>query len=385
MEGAAMKNDDKLWQAVEREQAAHLEDQPGPSAEALRSHLAKRVQRPAPPRNRRTIAVLLPLAAAAAWMIWHNLSGKPGLSYTVAERAQPTNTTHRAPKDHSLALKFSDQSEVDLLATATLQVASLEPEGATIRLLSGSIQTHVQHQALTRWIVLAGAFAVQVTGTRFLTTYDATEQTIVVDLFEGSVRVSGGALGEGVPLRAGQRLTASERSRTFSVTPQPSVSTGVARPAERLAVTTAAPPSEGPKSEYPEPGIQHTVAQTASTLLEQGDKARYDGHSMQAQRAYQTLLDRFPKAPEASDAVFALARLAFDSGNMHTAGVLFGRYAANFPEGTFHEQALGRWLEALVRDGDIAEARRVARVYIGLYPRGDHLKVAQTCLQPERP
>ncbi|MDZ4694825.1 MAG: FecR domain-containing protein [Deltaproteobacteria bacterium] len=370
-----MKTDENLWQAVEREQAAHLEEKPGPGANALRSHLATRVERVAPPRNRRTIAMLVPLVAAAAWMIWYKPSDVPRLSYTVSEHAQPTKAIHRAPKDHSLALKFSDRSEVELSATAAMQVESLEPEGATIRLLSGSLQTHVRHQAQTRWIVLAGTFAIHVTGTRFLTTYVKSEKSIVVDLFEGSVRVTGGALGEGVALRAGQRLTASEHSGMFSVWP-----------AEQARVATVDPPSAEPKTtEDPKPDLRHTVTQTASALLEQGDKARYEGHSRQAQQAYQSLLDRFPRAPEASDAVFALARLAFDSGDMHSAGVLFGRYAANYPEGTFHEQALGRWLEALVRDGEQAESRRVARVYIGLYPRGDHLKVAQNCLQPDRP
>ena len=69
----------------------------------------------------------------------------------------------------------------------------------------GALQAHVIHAATTSWILHAGPYRVRVTGTRFGLSWRAGAAGL--SLYEGSVVVDGAALGSGVPVRAGQRLT----------------------------------------------------------------------------------------------------------------------------------------------------------------------------------
>jgi hypothetical protein len=56
----------------------------------------------------------------------------------------------------------------------------------------------------------AGPFVIQVTGTQFDVDWSSYDDTLSVDLHEGTLVVSGPPAPTGVLLRAGQRLTAHE-------------------------------------------------------------------------------------------------------------------------------------------------------------------------------
>ena len=85
----------------------------------------------------------------------------------------------------------------------------LSPHGADLVLEDGRASFAVVHRVLGRWQVNTGPFAVQVTGTRFDVEWHSETDHFELRLYEGHVRVSGCALGDGQELSAGQRLEAS--------------------------------------------------------------------------------------------------------------------------------------------------------------------------------
>jgi hypothetical protein len=60
------------------------------------------------------------------------------------------------------------------------------------------------------WFIDAGPFVIHVTGTQFDVDWSSYDDTLSVDLHQGSLIVSGPPAPAGVLLRAGQRLTAHE-------------------------------------------------------------------------------------------------------------------------------------------------------------------------------
>ena len=113
----------------------------------------------------------------------------PPLSFAVASGG----ASHRGGVGEGLAGRvgepatatFSDGSQVVVGAGGRARVAALESDGASIVLDEGHIDVHVVHRARTRWQVIAGAYVVRVTGTRFAVDWQAQAREVVVRLDEG--------------------------------------------------------------------------------------------------------------------------------------------------------------------------------------------------------
>ena len=101
----------------------------------------------------------------------------------------------------------------------------------------------------------------------------------------------------------------------------------------------------------------------ARRLLVLGDVARYAGSDGRARKTFRCLVRRFGHDRLASDAVFSLGRLAFESGRPNEAQRWFGRYLSEWPNAPLAEQASGRLVECAIRQqNEAAAGARCARL-----------------------
>jgi hypothetical protein len=134
-------------------------------------------------------------------------SGSP-LTFAVAGAPLRSGDEIDAAGHSNANVRFSDGTDIGLDEGARLTVAGRSPEGARLRLRGGRAHFQVVHRPRAAWIVEAGPYVIEVTGTVFDVRWSEAEQTIEVRMQSGAVRVSGPLLSERMSLRTGQRLVA---------------------------------------------------------------------------------------------------------------------------------------------------------------------------------
>lgn len=176
------------------------------------------------------MATTVAIAAAVALLV--SVPRRPTLSVQVGSASGPAAVPSLvADARADLPLRFSDGSALTFRAGSAGRLASLSGSGAEVILERGALEAHVVHAPTTAWSVRAGPYRVRVTGTRFSVAWRADRLDLI--LYEGSVIVDGAALGAGVPLQAGRRLTVASgvvRIEPFWVTPVTSTPGIAARP-----------------------------------------------------------------------------------------------------------------------------------------------------------
>jgi hypothetical protein len=252
--------------------------------------------------------------------------------------------------------------------------------------------------------------------------WTAARDELSLDLFEGSVEVSGCSLGAPQRLVAGQKLTAGCQSGRVLIGPLQSDAETPPGPAAAVTETRAPdrvdPPQQGePKGNAPEP--RPLVAKVPSTgragpdwldLARKGEfagafdaakgagvesrlgiidvasvdlfaeAARLSGHPDAARIAYETLRRRAAGTPRAASAAFALARLDLDRGASSSGAVWLRTYLAEAPSGDLAGAALGRLMEVEARSPDPSHARALAARYLERFPGGPHAAAARRVL-----
>jgi ferric-dicitrate binding protein FerR (iron transport regulator) len=176
----------------------------------LLAALRQRTQRRSPPRRRVLLvagAVALSLSGAA--LAWRQHSSAR-LSYDVSGGLLSDSGYVRSNGPSGARLTFSDGTRVDLQDGARARIAAVDSHGARIAIENGHAALAVAQRPAATWYVDAGPFVIQVTGTQFDVDWSSYDDTLSVDLHEGSLIVSGPPAPAGVLLRAGQRLVAHE-------------------------------------------------------------------------------------------------------------------------------------------------------------------------------
>lgn len=162
-----------------------------------------------------TVAVAAVVAA-----VW--LRGLSPVSYVVAgEGAAVAGTRVAAPRaGEDARIRFSEGTEVTLVGpSAEVDVVQRTARGALLVLERGEARFSVVHRRGARWSVMAGPFAVEVTGTEFTVEWAPEAGRMAVDLRAGSVRVRGASVGGAVELRAGERLVATAADHRVTLSP----------------------------------------------------------------------------------------------------------------------------------------------------------------------
>jgi len=143
-------------------------------------------------------------------------------------------------------LAFSDGTRIDLEDGARARIVSVNMRDARLALESGHASLALAAGSAA-WHFDAGPFVVQATrGTQFDLDWSSYDDTLTVELREGSLRVSGPPAPSGVRLRERQRLTAHEGRLSIEVLARASEVQGVA------ASTVVPPdPSLAPAPDFP--------------------------------------------------------------------------------------------------------------------------------------
>jgi ferric-dicitrate binding protein FerR (iron transport regulator) len=155
------------------------------------------------------LAVALAVATGGGAFAWKQ-RGSARLAYDVAGGLLSDSGYVRGSGPSGARLSFSDGTRVDLQDGARARIAAVDAHGARLAIENGHAALNVAHLPGAAWYVDAGPFVIQASGTQFDVDWSSYDDTLSVDLHEGSLIVSGPPAPAGVLLRAGQRLTAHE-------------------------------------------------------------------------------------------------------------------------------------------------------------------------------
>jgi transmembrane sensor len=370
------------------------------------------------PKRRRAVLTRTAFALAASialavggWATYHRqhapISFRAG---TEAAEGQVGDLLY-SPGSEPLPVHFSDGTFVSMGASTRARVTETNSHGATVVLAEGSLSLAVVHRAASRWNVAAGPFTVLVTGTKFDVHWNAAEETLALDLHEGSVTVIGPSLGPaGRRVLAGESIRVSVPSARAAATPN----APFAAPAEMADVPSARGDrakddraravavetngaGRGSWRQLALDGLYadalavaeaegfETTCRRASTadLLLLGYTARFAGSLKRAEQALQLVQSRPLAGHEAAMSAFTLGRIAYDDRrNYADAARWFRSYLRDEPSGGLAREAAGRLIEAQKAAGDVAAARESASAYLSKYPVGPHAALARAVLNP---
>jgi TolA-binding protein len=392
-------------------------------ARAERLFLAKAMQRATPVRrsNRARAFALAAAAACLALLAFVALRPPARLAFTVDGSAGEAQTWLAAPAARPIVVQFSDGTRVSVDPLSRARVVDTEQYGASIALESGSLTAHVVHTSHSAWHLIAGPFAVRVTGTRFDLRWDSASQRFAITVLEGSVGVAGSIVGAERPVRAGETLVASVAEGRFDLVNR---NQPLTPPSEVTQVPLTDGPAFGDPSALPAVSAQSALepsapeaagkdaaggwrelakkgdlrqafaaadahgfqsvcdSATPAELLLLGDAARLSGRADRATEALFTLRRRYPHDPRRAAAAFALGKVAFDQRHAYgQAAEWFSTCVREQPRGPLVREAWGRQVEALRNSGDGAGAQRAAREYLARYPDGPHADIARSVLK----
>jgi hypothetical protein len=373
-------------------------------------------------RPRRPLAALLAAAMVAALLglAWIR---HPRAAIAFEVGAPPTRGAVGewvAAGEAPVAVRFTDGTAVTLLPGGRLRVTEADAAGASMLIERGAVHAVVVHAgSATRWSILAGPFAIRVTGTTFDAAWDPATETLRVHMDEGAVRVEGPEVPPERTIVAGEDLVISARDGRMTLTtarapagdvappgaaaqPLPAVlaplaaaPTDVAPATSAIATaitsaTVAAPPAwkalaaAGKYREAVEaaerPGFRGQIDHASgSDLLLLADAARFAGRPDRAREALMAYRSR--PGPRGATA-FLLGKIADDqAGASGEAVTWFETYLREAPSGALADQALGRILE-LERRRNPAAAREIAARYLAKYPGGAYAPLARSLGSP---
>jgi len=318
--------------------------------------------------------------AAGIGLVVRTVSTSPSLLSFTVERTNDTT------------MSFSDGSEVVLVGDARGRVDATTARGARVVLEQGTTRVRVVHRQASEWHFLAGPFDVEVTGTAFDLSVDATGRAATVVMTEGSVVVRGCGNVEGKRVVHGETLRAScESEARFDVAPtsRPAAEAPSGTPKtvalDDLPRVAPASASAVARTSLSAPAPTATVddaVATADELWRAGELARGEGAFERASRLRTEFRARFPRDARSANAAFELGQIAFDvEHDYQKAAKWFGAYRREAPSGPLAREALGRSMEAHKRAGDREHASRLAAEYLAQYPDGPHGYLARE-LQP---
>lgn len=393
-------------------------------SQAERLFLANAMQRTASGRSGFGRGFALSLAAAvcvALVAVVIALRTPARLAFTVDGSSGQAQTWLAAPAARPMLVQFSDGTLLTVDPLSRARVVDTDENGASIALESGSLSARVVHTPHSAWRLIAGPFAVRVTGTQFDLRWDSASQRFSITVLEGSVGVTGSIVGAERPVRAGETLVASVAEARFDLingrqalssparaeappidgpafgdpTLAPAASGATVEPSAPDAPTPTKDSAGGWRELAKKGDLRQAFAAadahgfqsvcdgaTPAELLLLGDAARVSGRADRATEALFSLRRRYPHDPRRAAAAFALGKVAFDQRHAYgQAAEWFSTCVREQPNGPLVREAWGRRIEALRNFGDGAGAQRAAREYLAHYPDGPHADIARSVLK----
>ena len=409
----------RLWRALAQAQEAALqaEESAGEGGAGAHGSLQRMMARARPRRRlgRLPLALAMAAGAVALVLVVSSATRKRTLSVQLGSSAPRGEAIPSLVADarNDLPLRFSDGSTVTFRAGSSGQLEKLNSAGAELVLIRGTLQAHVIHAATTVWVLHAGPYRVRVTGTRFGLSWRA--ERLDLSLYEGSVLVDGAALGSGVPVRAGQRLTVASGVVRIGPLGDPGATVALATPTAReidgraARETGAARPVVEPLAatgtdvgrDAPEPTSDEEATDALAPVLPRPVRTRADdlrrgqhgrhlagraGGNAALDDQWLALADRgaYPEALQAAKRIgwsslcrrldarrlLMLADVARYSGAPAPAHRAFQALVKRFPDDRLAADAVFSLGRLAFDRGHPAEAARWFRRYVSDWPRG---------------
>jgi FecR protein len=396
----------------------------------LESELARAAAGTGAPRSTKKRWLGAGLAAAAAICVLV-VGRAPKQPFEVANGSVSHGGYIRPSAAEGAQVRFADGTEVVLEPGARTKVAEVYAHGARVVIEEGKARLRVKPLREAKWLVEAGPYSIQVTGTIFDVAWAAPEESLDLWLREGSVIVTGPLTTGGFVVRAGQHLVARVResqllldgrpsedfrfgSSDSAVEGPPPETPGVPAPgAPRRHPPTDAPRGVGPAATAATLGAADDVRSPAwskrlaagdfegiladatrrgmENVLSRGsradlaalaDAARYVRRFDVARRALLAERERFAGSVRGQDAAFFLGGLAeSDAAPVPSALEWYERYLAENPRGTYASQALGRKLMILHRLRGREAVKPLALDYLNQFPKGPYARHARNLLE----
>jgi TolA-binding protein len=405
---------------------------PGQHAQ-MRARLLEATTEPRPGRSKVRGALAFSFAAALACVVWLVVGLRPvtPVTFTVGASELPGSVGryYAAVAPGNLDFAFSDGSRISVEPGGGARVAEARPIGATVVLERGVAWVQVEPRRTARWLLVAGPYTVEVTGTAFRMSWDPSASRLGVEMEHGSVILTGPGMEQGVRL-SGTESFVSESSIRLEPSSARAGSVGTSASAAEADAATAAPtagpmepapaaaPAVKPNGTPPAPAVSSApppappAAPTWRQLVARGDyqavlaeadakgldvvlqsgsaaelealsdAARYAGRIAAAERVLRTMRERFPGTASAREAAFLLGRLADESGNASAALGWYERYLQEAPADSLTAEALGRKMQVLQRTGQTEQARSIAERYLERFPEGAYASYATKLLSP---
>jgi hypothetical protein len=360
------------------------------------------IDSPAPSMWRRVVppVSLLAVAAAVAFVFW------PQDPLGVQLRGENGEVEFVDAREVERVMDFSDGSEVRVRPDSRLRLLGVTPNGAQVALERGSAHVSVVHQQKTKWVFSAGPYRVHVIGTQFELKWNPDTGGLEVEMDEGIVEVDGPGL-------ARQRVTTKQKLEAFAEPASASLyleapaAEGVeepSRPTSRRVVRKAKKDvevvAEKPRAsgaswrqladQGDSLGAMNAAEQAGFTWLANsmprgdvlvlGDVARKAKQPARATEAWLAVRERFPGSVDAIKAALRLGHLAEEQRDVNGAVRWYERAAREAPNAATTPQALGDWLDVLVRAGRTDEAKRVASEYLKRFKNGPAAQAAREAL-----
>jgi hypothetical protein len=371
-------------------------------------------------RPRWRLLAALALGAGAIGAVWLARARESEPPYHASaslrvEEPERGRAFSAGPQDEG-TLRFTDGSSVTLLPGARAMVLARDAERAKVAVTDGRVRFDVRQGSGTEWHVSAGPFRVSVAGSLCTVTWWAQRGVLELAVARGSARVEGAGAGAGLPVAAGQILTADVSTGEIHVarvqpavaadahaapplvvpplvTPPPAVTPPAVTPP--TASAPAPEPTEpDPASRwtalvnegaYPEVlraaeamGIERCLARCSpAAKMSLADAARYRGQIDLARRALLALVDGDPQAGEVARSHYLLGQMAEREGAGAAALAEYRRCESADGRGTYASLALGRSIALLADLGDDGAARAAAQRYLERFPAGPHAERAR--------
>lgn len=298
--------------------------------------------------------------ATAAVAVWP--TGRAPVTFTVAGEGAGAAGAEVVARNEQKLIAFSDGSTIELRPRARARVVRADRDATELAVDDGGVRARVRLGTGARWVVRAGPYQVQVVGTRFDLEWDARSHRLAIEMHDGRVLVSGGALPAPRELRAGERLELGADGHP-RLAPTPAASPAA------VAVPPIAPPTTAPRRLRP-------ATSPAADLFAAADRARLAGQEREAVELFERLDRKFPDDRLAGLAAFAAGRLRLLRLD-DPRGALrdFERARGRGLDPALEEDRQARVVEALSRLGDRARCAEARARYLAAFPRGAHAAI----------
>jgi len=365
-------------------------------------------------RRRQFTAAAVLAAACLGSLFWFGRHLEQRLSYRISDGALGDGNI---VGHENTSVAFSDGSRIKLTDGARARIGEITAHGARVDLVDGQVSVDIVKAEGNAWFVQAGPYQVHVIGTAFDVRWLKEQRRIELDLYRGSVAVTGPHIEGQLRLQPGQRLTSTPDSPSVVTRAQPlaaarsasasdipkitaeQADAGTAEPAvadlsnpiiERHDSTAAGLTGwsrlvaqgdfERVLDAAQKRGIDNVLAAgTPAELAALADAARYGRNTQLARRALLAERKRFPGAAAARGAAFFLGGIEAD-GSAAALG-WYETYLAESPAGPYAPQALGRRMMIVHRRQGLGASAPLAKEYLKRFAQGPYASAARKILE----